>query len=50
VQIRANDAARPSRGSLDLGGDQYAMTPSAPPCDELSAEKDSMARSFADDE
>jgi Fe-S-cluster containining protein len=35
VQIRANDAAQPSRVSLDLGGDKYTVTPSTPPCDEL---------------
>jgi hypothetical protein len=35
VQIRANDAAQPSRVSIDLGPDKYSVTPSNPPCDEL---------------
>jgi Fe-S-cluster containining protein len=32
---RAGDAAQPLRVSLDHGGDKYAVTPSAPPCEEL---------------
>ena len=35
LQIRANDAAQPSRVSIDLGPDKYSVTPSDPPCDEL---------------
>ena len=35
LNVCAGDARQPLRVSLDLGGDKYATTPSAPPCDEL---------------
>lgn len=35
VQIRAADEQRPTRVSIDLGGDKYAATPADIPCAEL---------------
>jgi Fe-S-cluster containining protein len=35
LNVRAGDAAQPTRVSLDLVGDKYTTEPSSPPCDEL---------------